>query len=92
MKIRNIILGIKDQLPIKRLIKNLINGNVLGLFHKRSHQREDGKIKVIYNTKETAIKSAESMMKKTGFYFCNYKCIFCDGYHIGKNRTNTKEN
>lgn len=42
----------------------------------------------MYNTKETAIKSANAMSKKNGVYFSNYKCIFCDGYHIGKNRDN----
>ncbi len=88
MKLRNILLGLKDQLPLKRLVKNLVTGNAFGMFHKRSHINDNGKPKVMYNTKATAIKSALSMQKKTGNYFSNYKCIFCDGYHIGKNRDN----
>lgn len=88
MKLRNVYLGLKDQLPLKRLICNLWKGHVFGLFHERSHLNQNGKPKVAYNTKETAIKSAQVMSKKRGAYFSNYKCIFCDGYHIGKNREN----
>jgi len=42
----------------------------------------------MYNTKETATKSAEAMSKKRGVHFSTYKCAFCDGYHIGRNREN----
>jgi hypothetical protein len=42
----------------------------------------------MYNTKTTAQKSAVAMAKKHGFYYSNYKCVFCDGYHIGRNRDN----
>lgn len=88
MKLRNVYLGLKDQLPVRRLIKNLRSGNVLGLFHKRSHYRDDGSAKISYSSKKSAEKAAAKMLKKTGCYFSNYKCIFCDGYHIGKNRDN----
>lgn len=92
MKIKNIYLALKDQLPLKRLIKNIIKGHVFGLFSKNSHFRGDtGEAKVTYNTKATAKKSAESMAKKRGVYFSNYKCIHCDGYHIGKNRENKEK-
>ena len=88
MKIQNVYLALKDQMPLKRFIRNLAKGHVLGLFHKRSHLREDGTPKVMYNSKKTAEKSAASMRQKTGKWFSNYKCIFCDGYHLGKNRDN----
>lgn len=84
----NIYLALKDQLPLSRLLRNLWKGHLFGLFHKRSHQRDDGKEKVMYNTKAGATKAAASMMKKTGKYFSNYKCTRCDGYHIGKNSDN----
>ena len=42
----------------------------------------------MYNTKESATKAAESMKKKMNKHFSVYKCIFCDGYHLGKNRDN----
>ena len=88
MKLHNIYLGIKDQLPLPRLFRNIKSGNVFGLFFIRSHQNESGKLKVMYNTKASATKAAESMAKKKGVHFSNYKCIFCDGYHLGKNRDN----
>ncbi len=62
-------------------------GNVFGLFHIRSHKRHDGKPKVAYNTKKSAQCAAESMSRKHGVHFSNYKYLFCDGYHLRKNRT-----
>ncbi len=88
MKIKNLYLGLKDQMPFMRFIKNLMKGHVLGLFSKRSHLRDTGEPKVTYNTKATAIKSAKKLSKRYGTHFSNYKCIFCDGYHLGKNRSN----
>jgi hypothetical protein len=88
IRLRNLYLGIKDQLPLGRLLRNIRTGNVFGLFFIRSHQNESGKLKVMYNTKASAQKAAESMARKRGVHFSNYKCIFCDGYHLGKNRDN----
>jgi hypothetical protein len=92
IKLRNVILAIKDQLPLRRLLRNLWKGHVFGLFHQRSHTRIDGRPKVGYNTKASAEKAAASMKKKYGVYFSNYKCMFCDGYHLGKNRDNKVPN
>lgn len=90
MKIKNLIKALKDQMPLKRFIRNFfITRNAWGMFYISSHKRRDtGKAKVMYNTKETALKSAEAMSKKKGVHFSTYKCVFCDGYHIGKNRDN----
>lgn len=85
MKIKMIIPAIKDQMPIKRLLKNIFNGNIIGIFHKRSHFTKNGKEKVSYNTKDTALKACEKMYIKTGNIFKSYKCLHCSGYHIGKN-------
>lgn len=87
MKARNIWLVFKDQLPLKRMWRNICNGNIRGILHKRSHFRHEGGSKVTYNTKATARKSADAMSKKTGFRFDPYKCLWCDGYHIGKHHT-----
>ena len=88
-------MGLYEQGPIKRAYKNfVVTGNAWGLFSIRSHQREDGKLKVMYNTKKSALKAANSMAtkneKKTGkkIHFSVYKCIYCNGYHLGKNREN----
>lgn len=88
MKLKNIFLAIKDQLPLVRLMRNLRKGHLLGLFSKRSHFTESGKEKISYPRKDSATKAAASMTKKHGVWFSNYKCIWCDGYHIGKNRDN----
>ena len=93
IKIKNLYKGLKEQGPFKRFYKNFfVTGNAWGMFSKRSHQREDGKLKVMYNTKESAQKAADSMAKKYEKHFSVYKCIFCDGYHLGKNRDNKYEN
>ena len=89
MKLRNLWLALKDQGPFLRFLRNLLKGHLWGLIHKNSHTSQgSGKPKVMYNTKATAVKSAAAMAKKNGYYYSNYKCVFCDGYHIGRNRDN----
>lgn len=89
MKIKNIYKGLKEQLPWKRFFRNFfITGNAWGMFSKRSHYREDGKSKQVFPKKESAERASISMSKKHGKHFSYYKCIFCDGYHLGKNRDN----
>ena len=92
MKLKNLYLGLKDQMPLKRFVRNLLKGHVLGLFSKRSHFRDNGQPKVTYNTKATAEKSAQKLKLKYGVHFSNYKCIYCDGFHLGKNRENKTKN
>lgn len=86
----NLIKALKDQGPFKRAFRNFfITRNAWGMFHINSHRRQDTKkAKVMYNTKESAQKAADSMTKKHGKHFSVYKCVFCDGYHLGKNRDN----
>ncbi len=91
MKLKNIILAIKDQMPLSRFFRNLFKGHLFGTFSKRSHLNFNGKEKIKYNTKETAMKSASKMSEKHGTHFSNYKCVYCDGYHIGKNSENKKK-
>ena len=88
MKLRNVFLALKDQMPISRFFRNLRKGHLIGLFSKRSHENADGKPKISYGSKASATKAAAAMMKKRGAYFSNYKCVWCDGYHIGKNSEN----
>lgn len=88
MKLRNIILALKDQMPLSRFLRNLKKGHLIGLFSKRSHENASGKPKISYGSKASATKAAEAMMKKKGLYFSNYKCAHCDGYHVGKNSEN----
>jgi hypothetical protein len=90
MKLRNIYLALLDQLPLKRLwINFFVTRNAWGLFHINSHiAAGSGKQKVTYNSKASAVKSAGILSKKRGVHFSPYKCMRCDGYHIGRNREN----
>ena len=88
MKLKNIFAALKDQGPFMRFIRNVRKGHVFGLFHQRSHTNANGKPKVMYNTKASATKAALAMTAKRGVWFSNYKCIYCDGFHLGKNREN----
>ena len=57
------------------------------MFHENSHiAAYSKKPKVAYGKKSSALKAAESMQRKHGAEFSAYKCVHCDGYHIGKNR------
>jgi hypothetical protein len=86
--LKNLYLGLVEQGPFSRAFKNFfITGNAWGLFHKRSHYREDGSEKMGLS-KKSAIKAAKKMEEKHSKHFSVYKCIYCDRYHIGKNREN----
>lgn len=93
MKIRNLYLALKEQGPFKRFIYNfLVTRNAWGMFHKNSHiSQRSGKPKVSYGSMKSASKAAISMEKKHDTHFSRYKCLWCDGYHIGKNRSNKIE-
>lgn len=90
MKLRNLYLALKDQLPWKRLWRNFfVTGNAWGMFHVNSHVSQGtGKPKVQYPKRSSAEKASEKMQLKHGYRYSVYKCVFCDGYHIGRNRDN----
>ena len=87
---RNFWLWLKDQLKRRRFFYNMfISRNAWGAFSINSHiNQHTGQPKVMYNTVKSAQKSAEAMTNKTGKHFSYYKCLFCNGYHIGKNADN----
>ena len=88
MKIKNIILVLKDQMPLKRFFRNFfITRNAWGLFYKSSHVTQStGKLKIKYNTKKSAERASVAMAKKYDNFYSNYKCLYCDGYHVGKTK------
>lgn len=90
MTIKNLLLALKSQLPLKRALRNFfITGNAWGLFSINSHVNQTtGKEKVGYHSYTSAEKAAIKMGEKTGKHFSVYKCAFCDNWHIGKNRDN----
>jgi len=90
IKWRNFWIWFKDQVKRKRVFINFfITRNACGAFSLNSHiNQHTGQPKVTYNTIKSAQKSAEAMSKKHNTHFSYYKCLFCDGYHIGKNKDN----
>lgn len=85
MKLKNLLLAVVDQGPFPRFARNLVKGHLLGLVSKRSHVREGGSPKIAYSTRPKAEAAAVAMEAKTSHRFSIYKCIYCDGFHIGKN-------
>lgn len=90
IKWKNFKIWIKDQIKRKRFFVNFfITRNAWGAFSINSHiNQKTRQPKIMFNTIESAQKVAEKMSKKHGVHFSYYKCLFCDGYHIGKNRDN----
>lgn len=86
IQLRNIPTWIIDQLKRPRWFSNFfITRNARGAFSIYSHvRRKDGLKKVTYPTKDKANKAAEAMKKKHKTHFSVYKCLYCDGWHIGK--------
>lgn len=90
IKWRNFKIWIADQFRRKTFFRNFfVTRNAWGAFSINSHvNQHTGQPKVTYNTVETARKCADKMGAKNNTHFSYYKCLFCDGYHIGKNRDN----
>jgi hypothetical protein len=85
MKMCYILPALRDQLPLSRLWRTIRSGNIKGLLHRRSCMTHHGMPKVRYGSKASAQKAAKNMGEKTGYYFSNYRCFHCGGFHIGKN-------
>lgn len=93
IKYRNLKIWLVDQIKRKRWFTNFfITRNAWGAFSINSHiNQHTSQPKVMYNSVKSAQKAADSMSKKRGVHFSFYKCLFCDGYHVGKNRENKIE-
>lgn len=86
IKLKNVYLVIKDQMPLKRFIRNFfITRNAFGLFYKSSHiATYNNSPKIGYSSSASALKAALKMEKKNPEKkFSAYKCLWCDKYHIG---------
>ena len=90
IKFKNLKIWLLDQIKRKRFFRNFfITRNAWGAFSINSHiSHNTGQPKITYNSIESAQKAAKKMGDKYGTHFSYYKCLFCDGYHIGKNRDN----
>jgi hypothetical protein len=90
IKWKNFKIWIVDQFKRKTFFRNFfITRNAWGAFSINSHINQHTNVpKITYNTVESAKKAAMCMEKKYDKHFSYYKCLFCDGYHIGKNKDN----
>lgn len=90
IKLRNLFAWGYDQLRRPKWFTNLfVTRNAWAAFSEHSHFRaSDGQPKVGYPTKEVALKAAQKMSDKHDVHFSAYKCLFCDGWHVGRNRDN----
>ena len=93
IKMSNFFIWLIDQLKRPKWFRNFfITRNAWAAFSINSHLlSRDGKPKVYYPTKDVALKAAEAMGKKHSVHFSAYKCLYCDGWHIGKNSENKKK-
>ena len=87
---KNLLPWLKEQLSRPGWFKNFfITRNAWAAFSINSHIRHsNGEPKMTYPSKEAALKAAEKMGNKHGVHFSVYKCLYCDGWHCGKNREN----
>lgn len=87
---KNLLPWLKEQLSRPGWFKNFfITRNAWAAFSINSHiRRSNGEPKMTYSTKKAALKAAEKMGSKHGVHFSVYKCLYCDGWHCGKNREN----
>lgn len=90
MKIKNLIYAVCNQLLRSKSWRNIfITYDAFGIFSRYSHiSRSTGRPKMMYLSKSDAKKAADVMSKKYGVHFSVYKCVWCDGWHIGKNSRN----
>lgn len=59
--------------------------NGWGIFSRRSHVRADGTPKRC-QWEDEAVRTAELMSCADRGEYEAYKCLFCEGFHVGRNR------
>lgn len=93
MKPKELLKAIWFQMRKKNAFKNIvITHNAFGILSINSHIAQySGKEKVSYPTLKSATKAANQMEKKHNKHFSVYKCAYCTGYHVGKNKENKYE-
>lgn len=59
--------------------------------NERMHLNWDGTSKRRYHTRSEARAAAKRLRRETGRIYKPYKCLFCDGYHFGRDRREWEE-
>ena len=93
IKYSNLHIWWKELLQRKDFWKLIFNYRLVwGAFNIHSHQRRsDRKTNITYSTRKKADKAAMNMQVKYDIPFSAYKCLFCDGWHVGKQYTSSRE-
>lgn len=86
IKYANLKIWLAELFERKNLWKQLFDYRMVwGAFSIHSHRRRsDGKPNITFSTRMKAVKAASDMQLKYGVPFSAYKCLFCDGWHVGK--------
>lgn len=76
----------KELLERENVWKQLFDYRMVwGAFSVYSHRRRsDGKPNITFSTRKKAVKAATEMQLKYGVPFSAYKCLYCNGWHVGK--------
>lgn len=86
---RNVLLWLADQLTHP---STLFQRRSWGVFSVYAHVRQsDRKPKNISDTKERALTTAHFMAEKYAGKYSVYKCVYCDGWHVGKESQSTSQ-
>lgn len=84
IKVKELIIWLKDQLSHPHTLFNRKTWGVLSVYaHVR---RSDRREKIATSTKEKALAVAKSMEEKYGGRYSIYKCLYCNGWHVAKEK------
>lgn len=86
IRYRNLKIWFTELLERQNVWKQLFDYRMVwGAFSIHSHlRRSDGKPNITFSTRKKAVKAATDMQLKYGVPFSAYKCLYCDGWHVGK--------
>ena len=86
IRYRNLKIWLHELFERENVWKQLFDYRMVwGAFSIYSHRRRsDGKPNITFSTRMKAVKAATDMQLKYGVPFSAYKCLYCDGWHVGK--------
>lgn len=89
VKYNNLKIWLKEKVSQPRWYVDLLSyRRFWGAFSVYSHRRRsDGKPNIAYSTRSKAQKAVRSMEKKYGVPFMEYKCLYCDGWHVARSKS-----
>lgn len=91
IKAINILKALKSELPLKKILYKLfisqeIQATIKMRLHIRSHINFNQMNKIYYDNIDKANDRAKLLSNWNKKNFVAYKCLFCNGFHIGENK------